>query len=570
MKFNFLYIASVFVISIGMGIQGFDMCDEGWVLTGYQQFFNDPNSIQYLFLYYLSQFTGAIWNTLFGDYGILGFRILTAITVTLTAFIVYKILSPYFSRWAILLGTWLSICCSGFIMVFHHNYLTSLLVVCTIYFIHQSLSKRNSFFMYIAGIVLGMTTFARLPNVTMTALIIVLIPYYFYSKSWSLIKRMFLSAILGYVTGILLIMVTMIIFGHLTIFKEAIEFGFLAGKDSESTHNLSSMISTYMDNYKKVFISFLYVGLIPCVLLIIEYKNIYIKNCYLLYAGGVICAIAYVIVLRDVIPPQVNMVYILYALSTTILIINLFFHHNVTIACLSTLGLVNLYCLPLGSDFGIGNMGPWCIWFALPLSTGIICQHISKSSKKLKITYSALLFLFVITVSYKWYNTMLNGCYFDSGSRLEKRFKIHSDLANTYTTKENCDMLNPLLSELNKHVQPEDKLLCFQSCGMIHFLTRTKPYLKNPWVWTYTPSMVKKKMMEAENENVKLPVIVREKSTLPTWYKFYPDWNNDHAKETYIHKNKRITYINEFITRHHYTVIWENKVFQILLSTNNC
>ena len=125
-------------------------------------------------------------------------------------------------------------------------------------------------------------------------------------------------------------------------------------------------------------------------------------------------------------------------------------------------------------------------------------------------------------------------------------------------------MLDPLLRELTKYVKEDDYLLCFQNIPTVNFLTKTRPYLYNPWVWTYDPTNMEKKFDLAMKEHDRLPVIVRDKSMLPRWYEPYNDWNNDNAEETYLHKNAKIKLINRFINQHGYKVTWENDVFQIL------
>lgn len=37
-----------------VGFQGFDLCDEGWTMTAYQQIFICPQSVEYNFLYYVT------------------------------------------------------------------------------------------------------------------------------------------------------------------------------------------------------------------------------------------------------------------------------------------------------------------------------------------------------------------------------------------------------------------------------------------------------------------------------------------------------------------------------------
>ena len=74
--FIIISMTAIALFHIILGVQGFDMCDEGWVLSGFQQIFNDPKSIQYLFLYYLSEYVGGVWDVLWGGCGIFGFRII--------------------------------------------------------------------------------------------------------------------------------------------------------------------------------------------------------------------------------------------------------------------------------------------------------------------------------------------------------------------------------------------------------------------------------------------------------------------------------------------------------------
>lgn len=160
---------------------------------------------------------------------------------------------------------------------------------------------------------------------------------------------------------------------------------------------------------------------------------------------------------------------------------------------------------------------------------------------------------------------ILGQCYFDAGYRFDKTYKIDSPLATTYTTAKNCDMLNPLLKELQLYVDENDYLLCFQYCPTIHYLTHTRPYLYNPWVFTYDPDALERKLNKAENEREKLPVMVRDKGIPSLWYEQDEFWDDRNAPEDYFHNNRKLNLIHSFIARHKYHVVWENEVFQILL-----
>ena len=50
------------------------------------------------------------------------------------------------------------------------------------------------------------------------------------------------------------------------------------------------------------------------------------------------------------------------------------------------------------------------------------------------------------------------------------------------------------------------------------------------------------------------------------WDKYSKTWNNDKAKNTFEHKNQKVTLINNFISNYDYHVVWENHLFQILIT----
>ena len=72
-------ILIIVVIQVILMFQGFDVCDDGFVLTSYQQIFNSPSSVEYNFVYWLSSIIGGLWYKLYEDGGILWFRVLLLI-----------------------------------------------------------------------------------------------------------------------------------------------------------------------------------------------------------------------------------------------------------------------------------------------------------------------------------------------------------------------------------------------------------------------------------------------------------------------------------------------------------
>ena len=514
--FTMLYHAIV-------GAQGFDMFDEGWSLTGFQQIFNDPESVEYLFLYYLTNLVGGMWNSLFGWGGIYAFRLLTGLVLTLTALVVWRLLCPYLNRWLIFLGLFLSYLCSYYgIMVFYHNYLTALLSVCAAFALFRALSKNNPAWMLLSGLLIGWNTFVRLPNVTLVGMIVLLIPHYMFQRDVRTSLKLGATAIIGFAAGVLSVLLLMLLLGHLSIFLSAVEGGFSAASDSASTHNLSSMATTYLSVYLTVFTA----G--------------YTYNTYIIYFLGTLTSLWVVFSRRH----QPAYVYL---------------------ACLS---LLILHLLPLGSDFGIENMGENCVYLATPFTIGMLGRWISHMGDhpKLRFALGTASMLLVLAFALRGGKHILKTCYFDEGLRTDKTYLPAASLATTFTTAQNSQELDTILQELSHYVKPGDELLCFQNMPMLHFLTQTRPYLGNPWVWSYDPSNMKRHFDLAEAKGHKQPIMVREKTMIPHWLQPYPDWNNAHAKESYLHKNQKIVLIQQFIKKNDYHVVWEDSVCQILVS----
>lgn len=212
-------MTAIALFHIILGVQGFDMCDEGWVLSGFQQIFNDPKSIQYLFLYYLSEYVGGVWDVLWGGCGIFGFRVLTAICITLSSYFVYKMLRPIVNRWCILTGLFLVYLCAGYgIMVFYHDYLTTLLSVGASSCMLKSLLQSDRKWIFASGILVGINVFARLPNLSLSLLILCLIPYHIYKRDMTDTLRMLTSGVLGFAVGVVAVILLMLFSGHYDIF----------------------------------------------------------------------------------------------------------------------------------------------------------------------------------------------------------------------------------------------------------------------------------------------------------------------------------------------------------------
>lgn len=562
-EFILLSLTGIFLLYLIQSWQGFDMCDEGWVLTGYQQIFNDPTSVEYLFLYYSTQILGGIWYSLFGVGGIISFRILSVFVLTLSFYAVYCLLKKQISRSDFLISfvliyfSW-----NSGLLVFHHNYLTILLYCTICLFLYRALVNTDWKYMLIAGFFLGIEIFARIPNLSLLALIILLFPFSLKHsfKTGFQYLVLFLS---GIIIGCGMILLTMKISNHIEIFERSAFSGFSAVGSSESTHNLSGMLYVYIGNYYGIakamamlFIpSFIYIQILTKKKITGIARNVSDVIFLIIF-----CGLTYLSIHR------LSTIYNVYAFATGMILYGLFkYRKDIEKIYLLLISFITLYCLPLGSDFGIGNMGSSCIFIAVPVSV-FLCRKEIQSLNIAMLKYSIILGgLIFIVIGAK---NILSQCYFDKGWRWAKIYRINSPLATTYTTIQNKTIVDNLLTELDKYIKKNDRVLFFQNTPMLHFLTETRPYLGNPWPWTYDPENLQRHLNYSHHINPVLPVIVRDKGTVGKWQYQYEDWDNSNSTESYSHKNGRILAINEFIQGNGYSVVWENDLFQILLPPN--
>ena len=206
---------------------------------------------------------------------------------------------------------------------------------------------------------------------------------------------------------------------------------------------------------------------------------------------------------------------------------------------------------------------------ALPLSIAYILTEIKpRSLLHQQVAMLPICLFAVVAIGYSGYKG--GERYIKNGSDLlfESREDVHSSLATTiFTGNYYSTRLNPLLDEMAKYVKPNDVVLCYQSLAMVHYLTETRPYLENAWPWTYTSTDLERHFTKAQNESNTLPVIVREKGWVLDVFndKNYMDWDNAKAVENRFHQNKKIILIQDFIRKNNYSVVWEDKAFQILL-----
>ena len=572
-KFN-LALLIVVLVQVVLMFQGFDICDDGFVLTYYQQIFTHPESVEYNFLYWFSGILGGIWYRLFEDGGILWFRILGVILNTATFIISYKILKKYVSELVLILALTMVLFVNDYgFLTFYHNQITSFFTVLMIYLLSRALFKDKSMLLVFAGFIYVLNGLTRLPNFVLGCLFLA-IPVYYYLNKTSLKASLkpIGFCVFGVLSGCLFVWVLLFVTGQLQVMENAIYTMMDVGKTEGSSHNFKSVLMAQYYNFYNILMAFgeVLVVTIPTILALkICYKNkIIVYAIYIVFMALMLYWF------------QKNGIFSIYTLAYIGAVwFVLSKNADIKLRVVAFMAFLMLLTMSLGSGGGIKNSGFMAIWLGFPLfylSFPLITKrlnlvldffNIEEKENSNNVSKSLIYVISIVFLLLKAYH-ISDGAYFDPGSRLDKRFVINNIKARyIYTTERRAEIVNNLLNNLEDYVKPEDYLFAYDHIPMIHFLTETKPYTYNSWPGIYDHYSFDKKIRKAESTIKDLPIVVIQKfETIIDFSEPRPNYMIPEENTAILHGSKSISLMNAFLERHQYKEVWSDNYFIIYKS----
>ena len=555
--FCILMLLMVFLYNMAIGISGIDMTDEGYLLSSYQQLFKHPESAS-MFSMYNTMLIGGLWESAFGNLGILGFRLLAALCVTLISIVVYLLCRNIISRLWFLVGLGIVFLSRHYIFVFHYNQTSALVALLTALFIFIALTKSHLLSMFIAGVILGLGVFFRIPNVCLTGLILTLVPYYIHTSDLAGTLKFFCIAVVGFFVGVATNVGVIFLFHHQEFFMASIDSLLNLATTTGNTHNMNSLFSTCYGQYGELFIygsKLVTLSLVMWLFL----KNE--KHCWVKWSGIALC---YGGIFRVVYNVRYNScIYILYAICS-IVFLGMFLHrHSIGIKThyVAIMAFLIMFLLPFGSDGYIGNVGMYSIYLAMPLALGLLWKSIETTPRLFRYLTVSCLSIIIIVGAYG--TTHL--CYRDTGSRLKKTaFVTESELITTLTNPHKAQILNSVLEHIRPYKDAETELLAYPSIPMINYMTNTRPFVGNSWVGVMSYDSFKRKLLYGEQHN-SLPIIVISKASDIYWFNTN-EWHNIlDCGDWHPNIEKKNILLNDFINRHSYRIEYDDNCFQILI-----
>lgn len=523
---------------------GVDLCDTGYYLTFFDNIFKNPASVEYNFMYYLSGVVGGVLDALLPEGG--KWMAMRAASVLCNVGAM-AILAWTFKRilpaTAVILG-FLMVVASlvQFPYTFNNDLMSALLWVAALTLTFKGLTEGRWYRLLLAGIIVGMNTFTRIPNVLAVGLAVMPFVAHYYNKNpWRDCWRQCGAMLLGVVVGVGAVIGMMMALGHWDIFKQNMAdlLNVATGRSGAASHNAGGMVMEMLGFYKQCLL----VGLKMAVLwlpLWVAWR--YIGNRWLRWLIWIAVAIASLYFMWH----QSHIMHPLWVMCVAGLI--WIICHGSNRALAAWLGLFMLLVFPLGSD-GATNNGGIIAWMAAPVAA-LLWQRRENVIFPLAFIAVGLL------------QTLAVGAYFDGGHLWHKTATINdSRAAFIHTTPERAQVINETLAGLQPYVHEGDTLLCYGSIPMMNHLTRTVPAMGCSWPELLSADALTVRLADLEGE---LPLVLRQKfnNLGPYWSEATDDYLTTYSivDDKFLQQEK-MDALNHWMTNAGYNIVWQNQWF---------
>ncbi|HVY76298.1 MAG TPA: hypothetical protein VG890_15825, partial [Puia sp.] len=492
-----LFFSLLFVFQLVFIFQGADLGDSGSYANFYQQIFNNPESVEYSFMFWLSGFLGGLYLKLFPALGILGIRIAGVAISTATAGLAYRLLRRHLNRGILQLSLFVVV-----LMInnnpkeFYYNNLSAFLYVATAALLYRGLRQQRSAWIFFSGGLVALNIFNRTPNLLELGISSGIFVYgWLFAISVKTQLRQFLAFLLGVILFTAGTLAVMQFTGQLTYFLNSLKVVMAMGKSSKQTDGMASnygilnLLKLLYGQYKDCFIGGL--AYFCFIFIILPLINL-VRSRYPFVPVKVVLSkpVLISLLLLMIISGEVNYLGFLHFFTGVCLLAVgwiFIFNKNRDTSFLLYLGVYILIIHPMGSSTGIDTVIIYSFWIAFP----IVLEHLASVSRTdLLLKASAksgdldsrfsispaqlgqakrisLALLIFAAIYYSYYYP-----YFDKAGRSAMRYPIHNPhMRGIYTSKARADALNELLDASARFVKPGDYVLAYDCIPLYHYLT---------------------------------------------------------------------------------------------------
>lgn len=558
---QYLLITFLLIYPLLFVFQGLDFTDMGFVLTNQYQTLVNPTSVHYRFFTWLSNLIGGGILHLVDPYGILGSKFAAVLSYYVIMICVYILLKQYLPKRNILFGLALAVM---FIIKdtgtwFNYNKLTALFFIIAVVLLFEGENKKQPVLVFLGAFVLGINIFVRLPNLLGILFIFSGIFFYWLDKKYNLISFVVVF-LLGYLTGIIFCLLLLKFTRHYDLFFSSLHEYLSMKNTSGSSHSSGALVLVLLRDYS--LSSVLGLGALAVTITFVHFLQPVSKTFrYLLYTLTII--LGAIILSKGDLWKWIYFVPILLVLITYSLNLR---SANTNLRLISLLALILMIIVPLGSNNGVYN-SIYGMWLSIPIGTHFILttdefrirrwNFNHTNLREVKVLIFGITILSSLVIGYR-------GTYRDSNNRLKMTSSVDNPrLAGVFTTKARAKVTEELLTHLSEYSKPGDYILAYDGMALVYYLTKTQPYLANPWPLLYSASYLREELEKAQENIQYLPIIVRPKgSTFTTsWPSQISAYRDKYATRRPI--------IGSFMKMHAYKRIWQNEFFEIFKSDDS-
>lgn len=581
-----LFFLLFFLYQLFFTLQGLDLSDEGFFCTFYQQIFDNPDSVQYNFMFWLSGIVGGAFHYVFGSTGVLGLRIFAALMTTGSVVLVYNLLKKYLVIGHLQLGLAIVLLLmNNNTKVYHYNYLSVLFYVITAILLFRGLKENKFSFLFISGLFIALDTFSRIPSVVNLGLALAIFYFGFLNKTP--FKKQLLQVFVfgaGFVVGVGAVLMAIKAIGHWDVFVNAIILvGKLGSGAEESAYGMSALIMQFVNAY---FASLKVAAIVLAGAVLAAASMNYLKTTpfYRKWFVDIMKYAILLVLLLFIVKGVIDNFAALYFMTGLSLICGLLIlvsNAAKEMKLLTFIGCFILMAYPLGSGAGLYSVGIYSLWFSFPIALDFLfnirsfngrfdlggnslqlCTMVSVQEKQfIDIKRYIVLICIVAGLYYSWYYP-----FFDYHQRTKMTYTVNNDyLKGVRTTRERATVMTELLNESTKYVKPGDYTLAYHSIPMFHAATKTIPFVHNSMPWFYQASVFKEELdLAVQRTNIHPVVVIQKRKTVGRAGSTWPDPAPYYDEAWYRKNGPRDSTLNVFLQENHYSEVWSNEMFRIL------
>ena len=543
---------------------GLDISDTTYSLANYE-FVGGLNPM-WMLSTFLSNITGAIIMHLPGAGTMLGFGVYCSFIISAIALIAYYMLQSYMPGWMIFIGCFIAESMCWCPRVILYNYLTYLLFTLGSLLLLKGLFSwdRQVRYLLMAGAILGLNVMVRFPNITETALILVL--WFYGAITRDELKNILRNTgicILGFVIGVMIPFIVICIVYGPTAYIQMLGslFGMTSGASDYTTGGmLEAIADAYLGTASDMLI------LIPCIaagiimFMIKPDKYVWIKKLFYVLGLGILVKYYFAegVFTRNYYYYdsifKAAMMLIIIAFILCVIGSCGFLNGNKQEQTLSFLSLIIILITPLGSNnytYPLINN----LFLVVPTALWIMRRLMQRlGEKEINFTWQSTITMVIIVLIIQGFLFRVNFSFVD-GADGQKRDAVVKDIPKVnhmVTTSANADSLQELAQYLENSRPINNRAILFGGVPGLSYIFDLKPAIDTAWpdLDSYSIETFDNQLMDLSVSDDPQPMIIvgkdmQEYANISTKYDILLDYINNHDYNIDFESERFTVYVSE-------------------------